>query len=108
MGGAILEPPAEEVVDPEVVAEGGEQGPPEIPSVFSVVDRHIIGRVEVSPPAEDGSRVVRLYSANGASIIEANLAPPLCEFVSSELIKVEIIEEDAVEAEEVEDARSAE
>jgi hypothetical protein len=92
----ILEP--DEVVEPEAVEE-----PQEVPSVFSVTNRYLVGRVEVSPPAEDGSRVVRLHSGNGAAIIEANLSPQLCEFVSGKLVEVEVIEE----AEVVEDVSAS-
>lgn len=75
---------------PEADEQTGEQ---EAPSVFSVVNRHIVGRCDVSPPFEDGSRVLRLYSANGGTIIEANLSQQVCEFVSNKLVEVEIIAE---------------
>lgn len=105
--GAILEP-VEDVVDAEVVPDEKEQeAPQEVPSVFSVTNRHLVGRLEVSPPSEeDGSRIVRLHSANGSAIIEANLSPQLCEFLSGKLIEVEVIEE--ADAEVVEDAPPSE
>lgn len=68
--------------------------PQEVPSVFSVVNRYIVGAVEVSPPVEDGSRVIRLQSANGAAVIEANLSPQLSTFLADKLNAVEIIAED--------------
>lgn len=95
--GAVLDPPGEEVA--EVVDEATEpQETPEVPSVFSVTNRYIIGRVDVTPPAEDGSRVVRLYSGNAGAVIEANLSPQLCEFVSGKLVEVEVIAEDDEDA----------
>lgn len=57
----------------------------EAPSVFSVVNRYIVGRVDVAPPADDGSRIVRLFSGDGATVIEAALSPELCEFVAAKL-----------------------
>ncbi len=58
----------------------------EAPSVFSVVNRHIVGGVEVSPPPqEDGSRTLRLYAASGGTVIEMNLSAQLCEFVAAKL-----------------------
>lgn len=101
--GAFLEAPAEEIVGGEIEEP---EGPQEVPSVFSVTNRYLVGRVEVSPPADDGSRVMRLHSASGGAIIEANLAPQLCEFISSKLVEVEVIEE--VDAEVVEDAGTGE
>lgn len=86
--GAILEQPEEVVETDEQPVEE------EVPSVFSVTNRYLVGRVEVTPPAEDGSRLLRLHSASGAAVIEANLAPQLCEFVSEKLIEVEVITED--------------
>ena len=86
----ILEPPVEAAA--ETSAEETE-GPQEIPSVFSVVYRYLVGAANVSDPAEDGSRVVRLQSATGNAIIEADLSPQLCEFLSSKLVEVPIIEE---------------
>lgn len=93
--GAILDPP--EAVEGEVVEEPVEEPveEQEVPSVFSVTNRYLVGRAEVTPPAEDGSRVVRLFSASGGAVIEANLAPQLCEFVSAKLVEVEVIAEDA-------------
>lgn len=86
--GAILEQPEEVVETDEQPVEE------EVPSVFSVTNRYLVGRVEATPPAEDGSRLLRLHSASGAAVIEANLAPQLCEFVSEKLIEVEVITED--------------
>lgn len=92
--GAILESPEEVVTDAEVVEDGQEEQA-EVPSVFSVITRHIVGSAEVSPPAQDGSRLLRLHSANGGTIIEASLSGNLSEFISVKLAEVEIIEEDA-------------
>jgi hypothetical protein len=61
----------------------------EAPSVFSVVNRYIVGRAEVSPPAEDGSRIIRLFSGDDGTIIEAALSPELCAFIAVKLGKVE-------------------
>lgn len=94
--GVILEAPnTEEVVDGEIDEQ---EAPAEVPSVFSVINRYLVGGAEVSPPAEDGSRVLRLHSASGGAIIEANLSPELCGFVSNKLVAVEIIEEADEEA----------
>lgn len=80
--------------EPETVAEPTVEGEPqEAPSVFSVINRHIVGRVDVSPPFPDGSRVVVLQSANGATLVEANLSLPICEFLSQKLVEVEVIAE---------------
>lgn len=57
----------------------------EAPSVFSVVNRYIVGQVDVAPPAEDGSRIIRLFSGDGGTIIETNLSAQLCEFVAAKL-----------------------
>lgn len=102
--GALLEQP-EEVIDAEVVEETeGEEKPREVPSVFSVVNRYLIGAVDVSPPnEEDDSRIVRLHSAQGGAVIEANLSPELCVFLSGKLVEVEVI----AEAEDDEDARAS-
>jgi hypothetical protein len=89
--GAILDPPEETVAEGEVVEEP--TGQEEVPSVFSVTNRYLVGRAEVTPPAEDGSRVLRLFSASGGAVIEANLAPQLCDFVATKLVEVEVIEE---------------
>lgn len=88
---AILEPP-----EPDGAVAGAvndDEQPAEVPSVFSVTNRHLVGAADVSLPAEDGSRVLRLFSANGSTVIEANLAPELCTFVSGKLIEVEVIAE---------------
>lgn len=87
--GAILEPPVEPAVEGEEQEEAQE-----VPSVFSITNRHLVGAADVSPPAEDGSRILRLFSASGGVVVEANLAAQLCDFVSAKLIEVEVIEED--------------
>lgn len=100
--GAILEPP-----DPDETLDGETQdpeAPQEVPSVFSVITRYLVGGVEVSPPSEDGSRVVRLHSASGQAMVEGNLSPQLCEFLSGKLVEVEVITQD----EEDEDAGAKE
>jgi hypothetical protein len=95
MAVAELTPAAE----PETPVEAPEEdAPQEAPSVFSVVNRHIVGRVDVTPPIADGSRVVRLYSANAGTIIEANLSQELSTFLSGKLVEVEVIEEGAEDA----------
>lgn len=102
--GAILEPP-----EPHEALDGQVQepsAPQEVPSVFSVVTRYLVGGVDVSPPADDGSRVVRLHSASGQAVVEGNLSPQLCEFLSGKLVEVEVIAEDDEEA--AEDARPKE
>lgn len=81
-------PPAAKLDPQAVLLDKPTEEEQEAPSVFSVVNRYIIGRAEVSAPAEDGSRVVRLISANGGTIIEANLAPQLCGFVSAKLVEI--------------------
>lgn len=100
----ILDAPAapDEAEAPEPTAEE-QEGAQEVPSVFSVTQRHLVGGADVSDPAEDGSRVLRLFSGNGTVVIEANLSPQLCDYVSGKLteVKVEVIEE--VDAEVVED-----
>jgi hypothetical protein len=92
------EAPPEVETDPQEPQE--EQ---ETPSVFSVATRYLVGRAEVAPPAEDGSRVVRLYSGNASTIIEANLAPQLCEFLATKLVEVAIIEEGVEDASDTAD-----
>jgi hypothetical protein len=87
---------------PEQEVGGEEQGPQEVPSIFSVTTRFVVGRVDVSPPAADGSRVVRMFSGNGSTVIEANFSPEICEFVADKLVEVEVITQD--DAEEVPDA----
>lgn len=61
------------------------EGPQEVPSVMSVTNRYLVGRADVTPPDEDGSRIVRLFSGDGGTIIEANFSPQLCEFVAAKL-----------------------
>lgn len=97
--GAVLEPPVEEVIDADVVGEENiEEGPQEVPSVMSVTNRYLIGRMDVSPPdPEDGSRIMRLFSGNGGTIIEANLSPQLCIFAAEKLTEIEVIAEDGEE-----------
>ena len=92
--GAILDPPADAPA-PDAVSEEGSQ---EVPSVFSVVTRYLVGGVEVSPPQEDGSRVVRLHSASGQAVVEGNLSPQLCEFLSGKLVEVEVITQEDEDA----------
>jgi hypothetical protein len=92
-GGQIAQPEIEEAI---AAAQAEEQeGPQEIPSVFSVTTRYLVGRVDVTPSAEDGSRIIRLMSGNGATVVEANLSPSLCEFIGTKLTEVEVIAEDA-------------
>lgn len=86
--GAILEPPEEAAVEQE------EAAPDEVPSVMSVTTRYLIGAAEVSLPAEDGSRVLRLQSASGQAVIEANLSEQLWEFIREKSTAVEVITED--------------
>lgn len=95
-----------EGVDLAPVPEEAEEqeGPQEVPSVFSITNRYLVGRMDISPPAEDGSRVMRLYSGNGGAIIEANLSPELCAFAALKLVEVEVIEEGDEEKEEAPDA----
>src|SRR5512146_1849441 len=94
MTSATLEPPPAAKLDPQaVLLDKPTEEEQEAPSVFSVVNRYIVGRAEVSPPAGDGSRVVRLISVNGGTIIEANLAPQLCDFVSAKLVEIPSAEE---------------
>lgn len=105
--GAILEPP-EEVIDAEVVSEETvPEEQQEVPSVFSITNRHLVGRLAVTPPAEDGSRTMQLFSANGGTIVELNLSAQLCQFAALKLIEVEVIPEDGAEAEQTEEAPDA-
>lgn len=96
--GVVLDTPTpDEALD----GEGQEpEAPQEVPSVFSVVTRYLVGGVEVSPPAEDGSRVVRLHSASGQAVVEGNLSPQLCQFLSGKLVEVEVITQDDEEDED--------
>jgi hypothetical protein len=89
---AILEPPADEATAPPVPAE--ETAPEEVPSVFSVTNRYLVGAAEVSDPAEDGSQIIRLASASGGAVIEANLSPQLCGFIKGKLGAVKVVSED--------------
>ena len=91
---ALLEPPAEE----QAVAEQEQAGPSEVPSVMSVTNRYLIGAAEVSLPAEDGSRVLRLTSASGGAVIEANLSEELWAFIREKSTEVEVITEDDASA----------
>lgn len=61
----------------------------EAPSVFSVMNRYLVGRADVTPPADDGSRVMRLFSGDGGTTIEATLSSELCDFVAAKLVEVE-------------------
>lgn len=99
--GAVLEP------DEVLGAEDEEQElPQEVPSVFSVVTRYLVGGAEVTEPAEDGSRVLRLHAASGQAIVEANLSAELCQFLSGKLVAVKVLAEDDPETDE--DAGAAE
>jgi hypothetical protein len=103
---AILDPPEA----PEAEAE--EQGTPEeVPSVFSVTNRYLVGAAEVSDVGEDGSQIIRLASASGGAVIEANLSPQLCQFIKGKLGAVKVVSEDeeaVVDAEVVEERDAAE
>lgn len=59
----------------------------EAPSVFSVVSRYVVGRVDVAPPGEDGSRTLRLYAAGDGTVVEAALSPDLCDFIAAKLAR---------------------
>lgn len=85
--GAILEA----LPDSEAAEESQEEQ--EVPSVFSTTTNHLIGRADVSPPTEDGSRIMRLFSASGGAVVEANLSATICAFLASRLVAVEVIEE---------------
>jgi hypothetical protein len=87
---AILERPEEE----EAVEDQPQGAPEDVPSVFSVTTRYLVGAAEVSDPAEDGSQVIRLGSASGNAVIAANLSPQLCEFISGKLGTTRAISED--------------
>lgn len=95
-----------EVAERVAQAEQEAQQGGEVPSVMSVTSRYLVGRVDVTPPADDGSRVLRLFSGNGGTIIEANLSPQLCEFAAAKLTEVEVIA--AADAEEEPDAGHSE
>lgn len=95
--GAILEPPVEEAAVEEAAA-AEETAPEEVPSVMSVTTRYLIGAAEVSLPAEDGSRVLRLQSASGQAVIEANLSEELWGFIREKSTAVEVITEDDEDA----------
>lgn len=103
--GQILEQPQDAPAGP---VEEQEDAPQEVPSVFSVVNRYLVGAVEVSPPVEDGSRIIRLQSANGSVLIEANLSEQLSTFLGDKLTAVEIIAEGDEQPPETDDARSKE
>jgi hypothetical protein len=97
-GAAILERP-EEAIEGKIaeaiegkIAEATEAE--EVPNVFSVTNRYLAGTAEVSDPAEDGSQVIRLGSASGGAVIEANLSPQLCAFISGKLGTTRVISED--------------
>lgn len=92
MEGAILDP---EPADGEIVPEGdAAEAVPEVPSVFSVTNRHLIAGAAVTEPMEDGSRIVKLVSANGGTVLELNLAQTLCEYLSEKLVAIEVIEQE--------------
>lgn len=91
-GAAILEPVPDEAA---ASSTPNEKAPPEeVPSVFSVTNRYLVGAAEVSDAGEDGSQVIRLASASGGAVIEANLSPQLCQFIKGKLGAVKAISED--------------
>jgi len=101
---AILEPPSDEAA---AAAPAEETAPEEVPSVFSVTNRYLVGAAEVSDVGEDGSQIIRLASASGGAVIEANLSPQLCVFIKGKLGAVKVVSEDdeeqVVDAEVVEE-----
>lgn len=99
---AILEPVPDEATAPPTE----ETAPEEVPSVFSVTNRYLVGAAEVSDVAEDGSQIIRLSSASGGAVIEANLSPQLCVFIKGKLGAVKVVSED--EEEQVTDAEVVE
>jgi hypothetical protein len=56
-----------------------------------VTTRYLIGRVDVGPPDDDGSRVLRMFSGDSGTIIEATFSPQVCGFVAAKLVEVEEI-----------------
>lgn len=91
----------QEELPPEVQAaiDAAENG--EAPSIMAVANRYLIGRLGVSEPAPDGSRVLRLFSGNGATSIELNMSAELCAAAAEGLTAVEVItQEDEEEAED--------
>lgn len=91
----LLEPPVAPETDPidaEVVGE--QDAPQEVPSVMAVTTRYIVGKLAVTQPAEDGSRVLRLVSGNEQTVVEVNLSPQLCTFAALKLMEIEVITED--------------
>lgn len=96
MAGQILNPATSGVVEANAdAAEAGAEleGQQQVPSVFSLVQRYMIGGAEVTPPAADGSRIVRLHAGSGQSMIEAALSSELCDFLAEKLVEVKIIEQ---------------
>ncbi|HEY5052236.1 MAG TPA: hypothetical protein VII45_02390 [Solirubrobacterales bacterium] len=51
--------------------------------------RYLIGRVDVGPPHDDGSRVLRMFSGDSGTIIEATFSTQVCGFVAAKLLEVE-------------------
>lgn len=90
MEGALLEQP--EAADASGATEDA-AAQEEAPSVFSVINRYLIGAVDVSDPAEDGSRMLRLYSASGQAIVETAMSSQLCEHIATKLAEVKVIEQ---------------
>lgn len=91
----ILEPPVAGT-DAGAVAEA--EGRQELPSIVAITNRHVIGGVDVSVPAEDGSRVVKLLSVNGQLLIDLDLSANVCDILATNLVAVEIIEEEGSDA----------
>lgn len=89
--GVLLEPGT------EVAGVEDQVEPPQVPSIFSITNVHMVGNVDVSLPAEDGSRLLRFHSQNRGTIIELNIAQELCEFVAEKLVAAEIIEQEETE-----------
>lgn len=93
MEGQILTPPGDQPV--EGPPEGAVQ---ELPSIVAITNRHVIGGVDVSVPAEDGSRVVKLISVNGQLVIDLDLSANVCDILATNLVAVEVIEEEGADA----------
>lgn len=93
---AELRPPETEAPGTEVEA-AAETEPQEVPSVVAVTNRYLVGSVDVGDPSEDGSRLLRLHSASGATVIEANLSPQVWDFLRVKSSEVKIVTQDEVE-----------
>jgi hypothetical protein len=87
MEGHLLEQP--DAAEPEVTQEGE----PQVPSILAVINNHVIGGANVSLPAEDGSRLLKLISVNGATTIEASLSKELCSYLAESLVAVQVVEQ---------------